>query len=252
MDQETFSAANAPKDPAPLISAATPDAVKISNLVFSYPGKIPTAVLDIPAWRISQGDRIFIKGPSGSGKSTLLNLLAGILTTRHGSIEILGQNIGTLSARQRDAFRARHTGIVFQQFNLIQYLSVLDNIRLAAHFGKKDSNDIDLKAQQLFAALELDRTLIMKQASDLSVGQQQRVAIARALINSPEILIADEPTSALDGDTRDAFMKLLIDISRAQGNTLIFVSHDITLASHFQHVVNLAEINRTGITTHVG
>lgn len=244
-DKEAFLHTLSPENPA------APAAVKISHLNFSYPGKIPVAVLDISDWRISRGDRVFIKGPSGSGKSTLLNLLAGILTATQGSIEILGQDLGALSARKRDAFRAKHIGLVFQQFNLIQYLSVLDNIRLAAHFGKKSGSDTDLQAQRLFAALELDPALMTKKAGDLSTGQQQRVAIARALINSPEILIADEPTSALDSDTRDAFMKLLTGISRTQNNTLIFVSHDTALAQHFQHVVNLAEINRAGAPVHV-
>lgn len=244
-DKEAFLHTLSPENPA------APAAVKISHLNFSYPGKIPVAVLDISDWRISRGDRVFIKGPSGSGKSTLLNLLAGILTATQGSIEILGQDLGALSARKRDAFRAKHIGIVFQQFNLIQYLSVLDNIRLAAHFGKKSGCDTDLQARRLFAALELDPALMTKKAGDLSTGQQQRVAIARALINSPEILIADEPTSALDSDTRDAFMKLLTGISRTQHNTLIFVSHDTALAQHFEHVVNLAEINRAGAPVHV-
>jgi putative ABC transport system ATP-binding protein len=250
-DKETFLHTLFPGNPAAPVATTVPAAVKISRLNFSYPGKIPAAVLDIADWRISRGERVFIKGPSGSGKSTLLNLLAGILTATQGSIEILGQDLGALSARKRDAFRANHIGIVFQQFNLIQYLSVLDNIRLAAHFGKKNSSDIGPKAQQLFTALGLDPALMTKKAGDLSTGQQQRVAIARALINSPEILIADEPTSALDSDTRDAFMKLLTGISRTQGNTLIFVSHDTALAQHFQHVVNLAEINRAGTPAHV-
>lgn len=227
------------------------DALKISGLHFSYPGKISTTVLDIPSWHIHKGDRVFIQGPSGSGKSTLLNLLAGILTATKGTLEILGQDLSALPARKRDFFRANHIGIVFQQFNLIHYLSVLDNIRLAAHFGRKSLTDTDLKAQQLFDVLGLDTTLITKKAGDLSVGQQQRVAIARALINAPEILIADEPTSALDNNMRDAFMTALMDISKTQGNTLIFVSHDTALARYFQHVVNLAEINRAGAMPHV-
>ncbi|MDV6345737.1 ABC transporter ATP-binding protein [Nitrosomonas sp. Is37] len=231
-------------DPAPLI-------IKIKDLRFSYPGKMQSAVLDIPEWHIARGERVFLKGPSGSGKSTLLNLLAGILVANKGSIEILGQNLGALSARKRDRFRAAHIGIVFQQFNLIHYLSILDNIRLAAHFGNKGKTGLELTAKQLFEALGLDKALITKKASNLSVGQQQRVAIARALINAPEILIVDEPTSALDSDTRDTFMKVLLQISQTQGNTLIFVSHDTALTSHFHHVVNLAEINLAGGSKYV-
>ncbi|SFI83044.1 ABC transporter ATP-binding protein [Nitrosomonas sp. Nm34] len=220
--------------------------IKISNLHFSYPGKRQPTVLNIPAWQVARGDRVFLKGPSGSGKSTLLNLLAGILVANQGRIEILGQDIAALSAHKRDRFRAAHIGIVFQQFNLIPYLSVLDNIRLAAHFGKKHITGLDLMAKQLFEALGLDHTLITKKASNLSVGQQQRVAIARALINAPEILIVDEPTSALDSDIRDAFIKILMAIGQIQGNTLLFVSHDTALTPHFHHVVNLAEINLAG------
>lgn len=241
---------DSPQKPITLPPETTPDAVRINGLYFSYPGKARTAVLAIPEWHVAKGDRVFLKGPSGSGKSTLLNLLAGILLATQGTIEILGQNLGTLSAHQRDRFRAAHIGIVFQQFNLIPYLSVLDNIRLAAHFGRKKQIDPDITAKQLFAALGLDNTLITKKASDLSVGQQQRVAIARALVNAPEILIVDEPTSALDSETRDAFMDFLLEISKTQENTLIFVSHDTTLTHHFHHVVNLAEINQPGAIDH--
>lgn len=242
---------NSPGNSTLDVSDTPADAVKINSLRFSYPGKAHPAVLVIPEWRVAKGDRVFLKGPSGTGKSTLLNLLAGILVANEGTIEILGQNLGVLSARVRDRFRAAHIGIVFQQFNLIPYLSVLDNIRLAAYFGKKDMTSLDLTAKQLFDALGLDNALIAQKASDLSVGQQQRVAIARALVNAPEILIADEPTSALDSDTRDAFMQVLLEISKTQGNTLIFVSHDTALAPHFHHVVNLAEINLAGGSQHV-
>lgn len=226
-------------------------AVRIQDLHFSFPGNRQMAVLDIPEWHVVKGDRVFLKGPSGSGKSTLLNLLAGILVARKGTIEILGQNLGILSARARDRFRAAHLGIVFQQFNLIPYLSVLDNIRLTVHFAHKGMTDLDLATKQLFEALGLDNTLITKKAHQLSVGQQQRVAIARALVNTPEILLVDEPTSALDSDTRDAFMKVLLEISQTHGTTLIFVSHDTALSPHFHHIVNLAEINRAGANKHV-
>lgn len=241
-------AAISPETPQIATSNQIPDAIRINRLVFSYPGKNSAVVLDIPSWHIQRGERLFLQGPSGSGKSTLLNLLAGILTTTQGSVEILGQNLAALSAHQRDNFRARHIGIVFQQFNLIPYLSILDNIRLAAYFS--GITDIEQEALHLFAALGLDRSLLNKQTSALSVGQQQRVAIARALINAPEILIADEPTSALDSDARAAFMQLLLELCKDQGNTLIFVSHDNSLAQHFQRVLNLASINRAGMPVH--
>lgn len=233
------------------MSTLAPQAVMLRNLQFHYPGNATTCVLDIPFWSIPQGDRLFIQGPSGSGKSTLLNLIAGILIATQGNIEVLGQDLAQLSPSQRDRFRAQHIGVVFQQFNLIHYLSVLDNVRLAAYFGKINASEVEAKAHQLFAALRLNQSLFHQQAGQLSVGQQQRVAIARALINQPEILIADEPTSALDQDTRDRFIETLITLSAEQKTTLIFVSHDRTLANSFQHQVNLAEINRAGATSHV-
>jgi len=228
-----------------------PDAIKIKNLHYSYPGKMQPFRLVIPEWRISKGDRIFLKGASGSGKSTLLNLLAGILVAKEGAIEILGQDISVLSARERDFFRAIHVGIVFQQFNLVPYLSVYDNIRLAAYFGRKKQSDLGLTLKQLFTVLNLDDALIMRKAGNLSVGQQQRAAIARALVNNPEILIVDEPTSALDNDLRDAFMDLLLEICRVHASTLIFVSHDATLTRFFDTVVNLSDINQAGAKAHV-
>ena len=221
-------------------------AIMLENLYFAYPGKRQEPVLDIPEWHIAQGEHVFLRGPSGSGKSTLLNLLAGILVATRGTVEVLGQELGALSARERDRFRAAHIGIVFQQFNLIPYLSVLDNIQLAAYFGRKKQIDFDSTIKQLFAALALDDSLITKKANHLSVGQQQRVAIVRALVNAPEILIVDEPTSALDSDLRDAFMDVLLAISQSRGSTLIFVSHDTALSHYFHHVVNLSEINRLG------
>ena len=219
-------------------------AIKVDNLRFAYPGKGSMAVLEIPDWHIDRGDRVFIKGPSGSGKSTLLNLFAGILLPSAGTVNVLGQDLAALSAHQRDAFRARHVGMVFQQFNLIHYLSVLDNIRLAAYFAAQNRSEVERKARQLFAALELSIDLMHRPASELSIGQQQRVAIVRALINAPEILIADEPTSALDSYTRDAFMRLLLNISDAQHTTLIVVSHDTALTPYFDRVVDLIAMNR--------
>lgn len=230
---------------------APPQAVILRDLQFQYPGKATTCALDIPFWSIVKGDRLFIQGPSGSGKSTLLNLIAGILIATHGKIEVLGQDLSRLSPAERDRFRAQHIGVVFQQFNLIHYLSVIDNVRLAAYFANKNLAEVTSRAKHLFAALNLDESLFAQKAEQLSVGQQQRVAIARALINQPEILIADEPTSALDQATRDRFIETLLTLSSAQNTTLIFVSHDNTLAPHFQHHINLAELNQAREAHHV-
>lgn len=223
-------------------------AVHLHNLRFSYPGK--PHLLDIANWQIAAGEQVFLRGPSGSGKSTLLNLLAGILTPGSGVLEVLGCNLSVLSSRQRDKFRAQHIGVVFQQFNLVPYLSVLDNIRLAAHFAPRPAQSADTRARQLFAALHLDRHLLDQKAHSLSVGQQQRVAIARALINNPQLVIADEPTSALDSDLRDAFMQLLLEMCSNSGCTLLFVSHDAALAPHFARVADLTQLNKAGAAHH--
>lgn len=218
-------------------------AVSVQALRFNYGRRDPT-VLDIPAWEVEQGAHVFLQGPSGSGKSTLLNLLAGVLLPASGEVEVLGQNLAQLSNRRRDRFRAAHIGFVFQQFNLVPYLSVADNILLAAHFNKAAGTAAHSRMQQLLQTLGLDEHLLNKQAAQLSVGQQQRVAIARALVNDPEILVVDEPTSALDSDARDAFMRLLLRISEQGKKTLLFVSHDQSLAHHFSIKLDLKQINR--------
>lgn len=205
-------------------------------------------MLDIPTWEIEREQHCFLRGASGTGKSTLLNLIGGVLTPSGGSIEILDQPFSRLSNRKKDKFRAAHLGIVFQQFNLVPYLSVMENIQLSAYFTKQKSEQVEQKANELFARLKLSQGLFSQRADQLSVGQQQRVAIARALINSPEIIIADEPTSALDSDTRDSFMRLLIDVVNENKSTLIFVSHDKSLQQFFQHSIDLQHINKAGVS----
>lgn len=226
-------------------------AIKISNLTFSYTGSEAQSVLSIPDWQVKEGEHVFLYGPSGSGKSTLLNILAGILQPLQGEVRLLGEQFSSLSARRRDQFRARHIGVVFQQFNLVPYLSVLDNILLAAHFGarttpagKQTSVDVKNRAEALLSRLALPAALLRQRADALSVGQQQRVAIVRALINDPELVIADEPTSALDSDARDQFIDLLLECVDDSKRTFIFVSHDRSLAGHFSSSVDLQSLNQ--------
>ncbi|MCX2794387.1 ABC transporter ATP-binding protein [Microbulbifer thermotolerans] len=223
----------------PLTSAA--DAITVQQLRFSYSDGDP--VLDIPHWSVPSGGRVFLRGPSGCGKSTLLKILAGILVAPAERLELLGQPMSALTGRQRDRFRARHIGVVFQQFNLIPYLSVLDNIRLAAYFGNSARN-LGQRAGELLARLRLREDVLSRRVTALSVGQQQRVAIARALINGPQVLLVDEPTSAMDIAARDAFIQLLMEICERDQCTLIFVSHDSALAAHFPLVMDMCTLNR--------
>jgi len=217
--------------------------VSVQNLIFHY-GADEAPVLKIPQWSVQGAERVFLHGPSGAGKSTLLNLLAGILLPKSGSIEIFGKQINTMSGSQRDRWRARHIGVVFQQFNLIPYQNAVDNIKLAAEFAGKTANANE-RARQLLEALGIDSHLFDQPSARLSIGQQQRVAIARAMINQPELLIVDEPTSALDSKNRDAFMSLLLDQVEQQQTALVFVSHDLSLAEAFPRTESLTDINQT-------
>ncbi|MCX8086772.1 MAG: ABC transporter ATP-binding protein [Rhodocyclaceae bacterium] len=222
------------------------DALTLTDLVFRWP-KQATPCLDIARFDVAAGERVFLHGPSGSGKSTLLNLLGGVALPEKGRIELLGQDLGKLSARARDAFRADHIGFVFQQFNLLPWLSAFDNVLLPCTFSARRSARAGQpreEAKRLLSELDLAPALWQTPAAELSIGQQQRVAAARALIGRPELLICDEPTSALDASRQQAFIDLLLAECAAVEATLVFVSHDERLAAHFDRVVALAEINR--------
>jgi len=216
-------------------------AIFLRDVKFSW-NKSDMPLLAINDLHVVNGEHIFLYGPSGSGKSTLLNILSGINVPQYGTVEIFGQSLTTLSPRKRDQFRAQHMGIIFQQFNLIPYLSVLDNLLLRAHFSALSKQDAKQKAHELIVALGLIN-FSHKKAQHLSVGQQQRVAVARALINSPKIIIADEPTSALDSDNRDVFIELLFKNAEVCGSTIIFVSHDKSLSHFFTRSVDITSFS---------
>ena len=227
--------------------------VTLENIRFVWSEKTPP-LLDIESFELTRGERVFLRGPSGSGKSTLLGLIAGVLVPRFGAIQVLDQSLENLGAAARDRFRADHFGIVFQQFNLIPYLSVIENVTLpcrfsAARLQKATSRSGDPAAEALRLLEHLDMahgSLIHKPVTELSVGQQQRVAAARALIGSPEILIADEPTSSMDADRRAAFIELLFRECDEAGTTLLFVSHDQGLQEPFERALEFDRLNRAG------
>lgn len=224
------------------------ESIAIDNLRFAYPGATAEH-LSIDHWSIACGARVFLRGASGTGKSTLLHLLAGLRLPDSGIIRINNEDITRLSTAQRDRFRAQHIGIIYQQFNLIPYLSVLDNVLLAPVLAKKYDSDCRQRATDLLQALNLNPALFTQAAEQLSIGQQQRVAIARALINRPTLLLADEPTSALDQDNRDAFLQQLLAICAQEHTTLLFVSHDATLAPLFDQNIALDQLNQAGTRT---
>ena len=226
--------------------------VDLSNVRFTWPGAA-SVTLDIESLHVGQGERVFLRGPSGSGKSTLLSLLAGVLKPDSGEVRVLDRDIGSLGGAARDRFRADHIGFIFQMFNLIPYLSVVENVCLPCGFSAsrrgravQSGGSAGKEAVRLLAHLDMaDDSLLRRRVTDLSVGQQQRVAAARALIGAPELVIADEPTSSLDADRRSAFLALLFRECARAGATLIFVSHDASLEPLFDRVISLAGINRT-------
>ena len=231
--------------------------IELSDLSFSWPGH--PVLLDIPAFRLQAGETLFLKGPSGSGKTTLLGLLGGVQKANSGSIRLLGQELSELGSGARDRFRVDHTGYIFQQFNLLPFLSVRENVELPCHFSRLRASravqrhgSVDNAAQTLLTHLGLkDPALLERRADSLSIGQQQRVAAARALIGQPELVIADEPTSALDADAREAFIQLLFAECREAGASLLFVSHDQSLAPLFDRNLSLSELNRAALSVEV-
>ncbi|MNG78584.1 putative ABC transporter ATP-binding protein [compost metagenome] len=227
--------------------------IELHDLVFAWPGQPP--LLDIPRFRLETGEAVFLKGPSGSGKTTLLGLLGGVQLPGQGRIRLLGHDLAGMGQGARDRFRVDHTGYIFQQFNLLPFLSVRENVELPCRFSPSRAaratqrhGSVDQAASALLAQLGLNAPdLLLRRADSLSIGQQQRVAAARALIGQPELVIADEPTSALDADSREAFIRLLFDECRGAGASLLFVSHDQSLAALFDRHLSLAELNRASL-----
>jgi putative ABC transport system ATP-binding protein len=223
--------------------------IELHELGYAWPGQ--AELLDLPALRVDSGERVFLRGPSGSGKTTLLGLLGGVQLPSRGRICLLGQNLAQLKQGARDRFRVNHTGYIFQQFNLLPFLSVQDNVLLPCRFSTVRASRAEQRhgsqtkaAHTLLSHLGLPAQLWGRRADALSIGQQQRVAAARALIGQPELVIADEPTSALDTDAREAFLTLLFEECQASGAGLLFVSHDQSLAPLFDRALSLADLNR--------
>ena len=229
---------------------AGPATVEVDRVRFAWKAG-GRDVLDIARFEVAAGERVFVEGPSGSGKSTLLGLLGGVMIPREGAIRILGTALSSMPARRRDRFRADHVGFIFQMFNLVPYLSMIDNVTLPCRFSRRRervgsrAGGLEAEARRLLARLELDRPeLLSRTVTDLSIGQQQRVAAARALIGAPELLIADEPTSALDEGARERFLDLLSAQCGEAGASLLFASHDTRLGARFDRRVSIAELNR--------
>ena len=220
-------------------------AINMQNLSFHYEDAHP--ILKLDSFEVKNQEKIFIYGPSGCGKSTLLGLIAGVFLPQQGTLEVFGLDFCSTSRSKRDEIRGKEIGYIFQTFNLIPYLSCLENILLPCKITRERKSKItgSLEQEAALLAEHLNLTEVLhKKARQLSVGQQQRGAAARALIGNPQLVIADEPTSSLDGKNTNEFLELLLRKWEEKKFTLVFVSHDERLANEFKRSVSLPEINR--------
>lgn len=225
--------------------------LKLSDVSFRWPGRTGFS-LGVQNLEIAKGDSVLLLGESGSGKSTLLSLICGTIVPDRGAVTVAGKDITTLSGGARDRFRAEQIGVIFQQFNLLPFGSVADNILLPLRFAplrRKRAGNAKAQAETLCSALGLPQGVLGTKASALSVGQQQRVAVARALIGQPPLIVADEPTSALDANSQSAFLDLLFAQTRTHKTSLLMVSHDPRLGDRFDHVIRIEDIAQIERTT---
>ncbi len=208
---------------------------------FTQPEGGNLLILDIPEFQIAKGEQVALIGQSGGGKTTLLHLIAGLLSLDEGSIRIDGIETNVLSEQGRDRFRAETIGYVFQTFNLLPAFSAIENVRLGMAFGSG-------KHQYSRAADLLTRVGLKDRfnyrPSQLSVGQQQRVAIARSLAGRPKLLLADEPTANVDPSSADSVLELIRETCREEEVSLLTVTHDMQIASRFDRIEKLDEINQ--------
>ena len=218
--------------------------IKIDSVRF-YWSKKSNFKIFVPNLEIKKGEKVLLLGESGSGKTTLLSLMCGFLNPLSGNISINGNTINQLSSKTRDEYRADNIGIIFQQFNLLPYANVVDNVLLPLYFSKVRSSNVSNKKEkviELFKQLRLPDDIAQFRASSLSMGQQQRVAVARALIGNPSLIIADEPTSSLDADAQKIFLNLMFEQISENNSTLLMVSHDKSLSNQFNRLIDINEI----------
>jgi len=215
--------------------------IHINERHFSYPDG--NFSLDISTLSINKGESIAITGPSGSGKTTLLNLICGINRPQSGDIIINDTSLNTQNEKTLRQYRIAHIGMVFQSFELLEYLNVLDNILLpyrldkTLHIGKETVE----RAKEIAGTFGMEDKL-KRYPSQLSQGEQQRVAIMRALITGAKLIIADEPTGNLDPKNTDLVAKMLLDFVKKEGATLITVTHDHTFAKRFERVIDFTQL----------
>ena len=219
--------------------------IEISDLLFEWKNKKQFS-LKIKELKIQNKKKIIIFGRSGSGKSTLLNLISGILSPTSGTLCVKNIEINQLSQKKKDQFRANNIGVIFQQFNILDYLSPLQNILLPCFFTQFKKHDKEYFYNRTFDLAEKlnikKNILYQNNSKNLSVGQKQRISILRAIINKPYLILADEATSALDENNKNDFINLLMNLCNEEKVTLLMASHDTSLKKNFDMSINLEKI----------
>ena len=218
--------------------------IELYGLKFSY---APDGfVLGVPKLNIGRGETVAVIGPSGCGKTTLLNIIGGILRPDHGRVVVDKMNLAAVDDRDARNFRAEHIGLIFQEFELLEYLNVLDNIVLPFRIN----HALRLTPQVFSRAVELARQTgigdkLERFPNQLSQGERQRAAVCRALITGPKLLLADEPTGNLDPDNKNKVLEILLDCAREQGATVVTVTHDHELVTQFERVIDFKSLTAT-------
>ena len=215
--------------------------IEINDLTFEYPGS--DFRFNLNSLNIKSGNKVALIGPSGYGKTTLLNLLSGILEPIKGTIHLNGTEVTKLADSQRRNFRITNIGFVFQNFELIEYLNVLDNILLSYRINPSLSMNREVidRAETISEQLGLGDKL-KRNVGKLSQGEMQRVAICRAILSNPKIILADEPTGNLDPRNKEKIIEILFDYSSRENATLITVTHDHSLLKGFDEVLDMQQL----------
>lgn len=216
--------------------------INIRNLSFRYPEG--SFCLSVPTLAVQRGGRLAVVGASGSGKTTLLDLIAGIRTTQAGSIRLNGIALETLSDAARRRYRIRNLGLIFQAFELLEYLTVRGNILLPYRISAELelTSEVIMRAEQLAADTGIGEH-IDSYPQQLSQGERQRAAICRALITVPQLILADEPTGNLDPDNKHKVLDILLQQVERNDATLVMVTHDHDLLERFDRVVDMRELH---------
>ncbi|TWT81372.1 putative ABC transporter ATP-binding protein [Planctomycetes bacterium CA13] len=226
------------------------DIIEINDLHFAFAGT--TFRLQVDELRVSLGETVAFIGSSGSGKTTLLHLLAGIRTPESGSVTVVGRDVSGLATASSRDHRVCNIGLVFQEFELLEHLSVLDNILLPYRISAalKLTREIVDRAQQLAESVDINDKL-GRYPGRLSQGERQRVAVCRALLTEPPLVLADEPTGNLDPGNKWKVVDALIDDAKRRQSTLVTVTHDHELLDRFDRVIDFSSFHASSQTAEV-